>query len=79
MEKIEFAIAKFKYSKGDFYHVEIIDRFASFDDAAQIFSEKQYSAAGNSGWPDSYHYELIDIKNEENYYHNGGKILTILD
>ncbi len=79
MQKIEYAIAKFKYSKGDFYFVEIIERFASYEQASRVFSEKGYADAGNSSWPDSYNYELIDIKDGVNYYHGGGMIKTILD
>jgi hypothetical protein len=76
---IEYAIAKFKYSKGDFYDVEIIENFATYEAAFQIFKEKEYEKAGNSSWPDSYDYTLIDIKCGVYYYHGGGQIQTIFD
>ncbi|HQO39145.1 MAG TPA: hypothetical protein PK986_01635 [Spirochaetota bacterium] len=79
MKKIEYAIARFKYSKGDFYFVEIIERFTNYEQASKVFSEKKYADAGSSSWPDSYNYELIDIKDGVNYYHDGGIIRTILD
>jgi len=79
MENIEFAIAKFKYSKDDLYVVEIIEKFKTYEQASKVFSEKNYAKSGGGTWQDIYNYEIIDIKNYEYYYHNSGKISTVFD
>jgi len=79
MEEIEFAIAKFKYSKDDLYVVEIIERFKTYEQALKIFNEKNYANSGGGTWQEAYNYEIIDIKDNINFYHKGGKIATVLD
>ncbi len=79
MEKTEFAIAKFKYSKNDFYCVEIIERFSTYEQASLVFLQKSYAGSSGGTWQDSCTYEIIDIKGKILYYHNNGKIQTVLD
>jgi hypothetical protein len=79
MTKIEFAIAKFKYSKEDFYAVEIIERFKTYEQADAVFLQKSYADSGGGTWQEAYSYEIIDIKDDIIYYHNSGKIKTVLD
>jgi hypothetical protein len=79
IEEIEFAIAKFKYSKNDFYAVEIIERFKNYEQANKEFTQKSYENSGGGTWQDAYEYQIIDLKDNILYYHNGGKIQTILD
>jgi hypothetical protein len=79
MDKIEYAIAKFKYSKDDFYAVEIIERYKTYKQAFDVFSEKDYTNSGGGTWQDAYNYEIIDIKDNIHYYHNGGIIATVFD
>ena len=79
MEKNEFAIAKFKYSKNDFYAVEIIEKFKTYKHASNVFSEKNYDNSAGGTWQDAYEYKIIDIKDGNLYYHDGGKISTIFD
>jgi len=79
MKKIEYAIAKFKFSKNDLYVVEIIQKFDSYEYAYKIFVEKNYANSGGGTWQEAYNYEIIDIKENINYYHNGGKIATVFD
>ena len=79
MEKIEFAIAEFKYSKSDLYVVEIIKRFESYKQALDVFIEKNYDNLAGGTWQDAYEYRIIDIKDGNLYYHDGGKIVTVLD
>ncbi len=74
-----FAIAKFKYSKDDFYAVEIIERFSTYEQACQVFAQMSYADSSGGTWQDCYTYEIIDIKDNILYYHNNGKIQTVLD
>lgn len=79
MEKIEFAIAELKYSKSDLYAVEIIERFKTYKQATDVFIEKDYDNLAGGTWQDAYEYQIIDIKDGNLYYHDGGKIVTVLD
>lgn len=79
MGNIVFAIAKFKISKNDFYAIEIIEKFETYEQASEVFSIKNYANAGGGTWQESYNYEIIDIKDRAYCYHNGNEIKTIFD
>lgn len=79
MDNIEFAIAKLKFSKGDFYAVEIIEKFETYQQAEAIYASKNYADSFGGTWQETYEYEIIDIKSNIYYYHNGNKITTVFD
>lgn len=79
MDKKTFALAKFKYSKGDLYVVDIIQEFDTFETASIFFTENAYADAGGGTFQESYEYKLIDIVNGELHYHDNGKISTVFD
>lgn len=77
--ELNYAIAKFKFSKDDFYAVEIIEQFDTYEQAVRVFSEKSYANLSGGTWQDCYNYEVIDVRKNVLHYHNGGIIHTIFD
>jgi len=76
---MKFAIAKFKYSKDDLYAVQIIEKFDSYEESLHVFKVRAYDTSGGGTWQEAYGYEIIDVKDNTLYYHNGGQIATVFD